>query len=579
MALLGRVRCGLPALTFAFMSLWSAAWGAPVEFESQISFTGEWSRDWTLEQGQAFELSVRIDHPSELPANARIEVRWDGPSLPDLRFDGDRGDPAVVATADWSKVLHVLDPDIYLVYRAPRSGRYTLRLSTITERPQPLGEIPHDTGLAPLATPLPARTPVVEDAGITVEMHSIGELAAGDMVLEAEPNNAPEQAVDLPFEATDEDQVLRVFGAADDIEYYNNTRSGETSDDWYRIEYKGSKSKFLSANLQLVEPVVSPRIRFYKEGHPSEEELSERKVPNSYDFSNFNPVPYVHPPATVIPGPVPVYTYEEGRDINERAHQQDRSFRTFVTRKVEPGQTYYLRVEANQPAYELEVRLFDPAPYDDPVRAVKQAIYYQLAGVDAWLIHRPRNIASHRRARDATALFGENCMSCHTQSGVWGVADAFRNGYRPEGTVQSFRRLVNTMYECLRLTNELKDGAVNTSVAPNDLGDGPAGTRVAGRNIVLYERAFEPKKLHRHWQQRTANYVLKTADPKGINAAGRGSNFGPNVVFKFAAEILERAWRDTGDPRYFFGLEDKAKKIVATGNLRNRYTKLVQVTL
>ena len=571
-ALLGRAWGALPALTFAFVSLWPAAWGAPVEFEEQVNFTGEWSRDWTLEQDQAFELSVRIDHPSKLPPNARIEVHWDGPSLPDLHFEGDRGDKAVAATADWSKVLHALDPDIYLVYRAPRSGTYTLRLNTITERRQPLGEIPHDTGMAPLATPLPARTPVVEDADITVEMHSIGELAAGDVVLEAEPNNAPEQAVELPFEATDEDQVLRIIGGADDIEYYNNTQSGETPDDWYRIEYKGSKSKFLSANLQLAEPVVSPRIRFYKKGHPSEEELSERKVPNSYDFSNFNPVPYVHPPATVIPGPVPVYTYEEGRDINERAHQQDRSFRTFVTRKVEPGQTYYLRVEANQPAYEMEVRLFDPAPYDDPVRAVKQAIYYQLAEIDAWLTHRPRNIASHRRARDATALFGENCMSCHTQSGVWGVADAFRNGYRPEGTVQNFRRLVNTMYECLRLTNELKDGAVNTSVAPNDLGDGPAGTRVAGRNIVLYERAFEPKKLHRHWQQLTANYVLKTADPKGINAAGRGSNFGPNVVFKFAAEILERAWLDTGDPRYFFGLEDKAKKIVATGNDKIKVT-------
>ena len=568
--LLGFLRAG--SLALALVSLGSPAWGGPVEFEKRLEFSGQWSREWTLQQGQAFELSVRIDHPSKLPPNARIEIRWAGPALPDLHFDGDRGDPAVAATADWRKVLHALDPDIFLVYRAPRSGTYTLRLNTVSESRQPLGEIPHDTGLAPLATPLPARTPAVNGLGITVEVHAIGELAAADIVLEAEPNNAPEQAIELPFQATDEDQVLRVFGGSDDIEYYNNTASGETPDDWYRIEYKGSKSKFLSANLQLVEPVVSPRIRFYKEGHPSEEELSERDVPNSRDFSNFNPIPYVHPPATVIPGPVPVYTYEEGRDINERAHQQDRAFRTFVTRELEPGETYYLRVEANQPAYEMEVRLFDPAPYEHPVKAVRQAVYYHTAEIDAWLIHRPRNIAPHRRARDATALFGENCMSCHTQSGVWGVADAFRNGYRPEGTVQNFRRLANTMYESLRLTNELKAAAVNTSVAPNDVGDGPAGTRVAGRNIVLHERTFKPKKLHRHWQRRTANYVLQTADPKGINAAGRGSNFGPNVVFKFAAEILERAWRDAGDPRYFFGLEEKAKKIVATGNDKIKVT-------
>ena len=60
--------------------------------------------------------------------------------------------------------------------------------------------------------------------------------------------------------------------------------------------------------------------------------------------------------------------------------------------------------------------------------------------------------------------------------------------------------------------------------------------------------------------------MLQTADPKGINAAGRGSNFGPNVVFKFAAEVLDRAWRDTGEPRYFFGIEEKGRKILATGD-------------
>ncbi len=529
--------------------------GDTPEWSRTLRFDGSFEREWTLEAGSAFELSIRIDEPSALPPNARIGVAWTGPAIARPDF------------ADWQKTLHALDPDVYLVYRAPLRGRYALRLETVVDRPQPLGEIPHDRGLAPLATPLPGRTPPVEDIALTVEMRPLERLSAGDTVIEAEPNNAPEQAVDLPFHTGDEDQIVYVSGGADEIEYYNNTSSGQTPDDWYRIAYKGSKPKFISANLQLVEPVVSARIRFYKQGRPSEEELRDRDVPNPYDFANRNPVPYVHPPAVVIDGPLPVYTYEEGRAINERAHQQDRSFRTFITRKALPGETYYLRVEANQPAYEMEVRLFDPAPYEDPAAAVRQAVRYHAAEIDAWLIHRPRNIALHRRVRDATALFGENCMSCHTQSGVWGLADALRNGYRPAaGVEQNFRRLVNTMYESLRSTNELEDAAVNTSVAPNDLGDGPAGTRVAGRNIVLHERGRGPKKLHRHWQQRTANYVLQTADPKGINAAGRGSNFGPNVVFKFGAEILERAWRDSGDPRYFFALEEKARKIVATGD-------------
>ena len=115
---------------------------------------------------------------------------------------------------------------------------------------------------------------------------------------------------------------------------------------------------------------------------PGPEDLEPREMRSGADAGN-NPIPYVHPPTEVIPGPIPVYSYYEGRGINERIHQQDTNFRSFVTRKVMPGGVYYLRVEANQPGYELEVRLVDPAPFDDPTRATQQAIYYHLAAVDA----------------------------------------------------------------------------------------------------------------------------------------------------------------------------------------------------
>ena len=539
---------------------------AAASLSETIDFAGSWGHSRELAEGEAVSVSVRIDDPEALPPNARIEVRWRGPALEDAPFDGERGDLHSTITADWSKTLHALDPDVYLIYRAPKTDTYRLEIETVRERPQPRPDIPRDTGLAPLATPLPQITPPIEQAAVTVELHPIEQLHEGDILLETEPNNTPEQAVDLPFDPGDEDQVLRIFGGADELEYFNNAQSSRSPDDWYRIEYRGTKPKIFTANLQMVEPIVSARIRVYRPGVPSPEELNPRELPDRRDFGNDNPIPYVHPPAEVIPGPTPVYTYYDGRDVNERIHQQDANFRSFATRNIVPGGVYYLRVEVNQPGYELEVRLIDPAPYDDPVRAVRESVYYHLAEVDAWLIHRPRNIALDRRVRDGTSLFGENCMSCHTQSGVWGVADAFRNGYRPRGTAQNHRRLINTMYESLRPSVKLTDAAVNTSLAPNDLGDAPAGSRVAGRNIVLHERTFRPKRLHSYQQRRTANYVLQTNDPTGINAAGKGSNFGPNVVFKFAAEILERAWQDTNDPRYFFGLEEKARKIVATGN-------------
>ena len=531
-----------------------------------ITFSGNWTQFQTLQAGETVEIQIGIDAPSALPPNARIEAHWDGPDLPELAYDGPRGDLKQSATADWSKTLHALDPDIYLLYKAPKTGQYTLTLETITDREPPAPEYQRDTGLAPRATALPTKTPAIDQAQISVQINPIKETQSGDIVLETEPNNTPEQSIQLPFASGNQDQTLRIIGGHDELEYFNNAQSGGGPDDWYRIDYQGDKVKLLTANLQMVEPVVSARIRVYKPGIPTPDELEPREPAMRSDFGNNNPVPYIHPNAEVIPGPQQIYTYYDGRDVNERIHQQDDNFRAFVTRRLQPGGSYYLRVEANQPGYELEVRFVDPAPFDTPQRALKQSLYYHVAEIDAWLIHRPRNIAVHRRVRDGSSLFGENCMSCHTQSGVWGVADAFRNGYRPDGTVQNQRRLINTMYESLRPTIKLVDAAVNTSLAPNDLGDAPAGSRVAGRNVVLHERTFQPKALHSYQQKRTANYVLQTADPGGINAAGKGSNFGPNVVFKFAAEILQRAWRDHGDQKYLDGLIEKSEKIVATGD-------------
>lgn len=540
--------------------------GTNAALAESVAFDGAWSKSWKFDRDQAVQIRVGLDEPSGLPENARIEVRWTGPPADEPGFDGDRADLVEGMENGWSKVLHALDPDVFLLYKAPRSGRYELHLETVEDREHLSTEYHRDTGLARLASIAPARTPAIPNAPISVSVETISAVQGADIVLETEPNNSPEQAVDLPFQSGTEDQVIRVVGGADELEYFDNAASGKSPDDWYRFVYRGDRMKLMTANLQIPEPVVSARIRVYKPGVPTAEELKPREAAKREDFGNNAIIPYIHPDTVAIPGPEPVYTYYDGRDLNERLHQQDDNFRSFVTRRVHPGETYFLRVETNQPGYELEVRLVEPAPFETPQQALRQSIYYHLAEIDAWLIHRPRNIAVHRRVRDGSSLFGENCMSCHTQSGVWGVADALRHGYRPDGTVQNHRRLVNTMYESLRPTNELVDAAVNTSLAPNDLGDAPAGSRVAGRNVVLHERTFKPKRLHSYQQRRTANYVLQTADPGGINAAGKGSNFGPNVVFKFAAEILERSWRDSREEKYLEGIVDKAEKIVATGD-------------
>ena len=126
--------------------------------------------------------------------------------------------------------------------------------------------------------------------------------------------------------------------------------------------------------------------------------------------------------------------------------------------------------------------------------------------------------------------------------------------------MQNFRHLINVMYESLRPTNFLKDAANNTSLAPYDLGDGPAGTRVAGHNVATLEQLMAPRKLQSKQQIRTANFVLQSSDPGGVNAAGPGSNVGQAVVYNYAGEILRVAWDKTHDAKYFEALEEKAER-------------------
>jgi hypothetical protein len=329
--------------------------------------------------------------------------------------------------------------------------------------------------------------------------------------------------------ATGVDETLHITGSADDIEYFDNGGIGSNGLDWFRIEFQGKEPRLFTANLTVPDPLVVAQVLFYT-GDGNE--------------------------------------YREGANANERVHQQTEGHRTEISRMLKPGGIYFLKVEANSPGYEVELRLRRPAPYTDPRQAVRTAMYDHLAQVDAWLLNRPRGASVDRRVRDTGSLLGTHCMSCHTQSGVWGPAGAMLNGYRAENAA-NFRHLINVMYESLRPTNQLQDAANNTSLAPLDLGDGPAGTRVAGYNVTTLEALLPARRLQSAQQIRTANFVLQSADPSGINAAGPGSNIGQALVYRFAGEILRRAWDQTRDEKYLAALEQKAERILT---VRPRYS-------
>jgi hypothetical protein len=517
-----------------------------------VQFSGPWEKRFELKQGETFELSVGLPRPSALPENARVGVRWmlieaeqqaaaPGPANSDARKPDAFG-IYTAPTAEWSKTLHALDPDLYLVYRAPVAGAYQLAIAPVTdEAPIFEGARWRDEGIAPRAVAFPRRTPWPAGKAVPLSialtpMNLAGGEQAG-MHVEQEPNDTPEMAQLITLPDGEGVQAVRISGGADDIEYFDNGKVGNSGDDWFQLVFNGKEPRLLTANLAIPDHTLAAQLRFY-----SSSATRDRNAPW---------------PRTLLP----LAEYNEGRNENERTHQQNETHRASIVRLLKPGQSYFLRAEANAPGYDLELRVLKPAPYDDPRMAVRQAMYDHLGQVDSWLTNRPRGASVERRIRDTGNLMGTHCMSCHTQSGVWGTAGPIENGYRPEN-IQNFRRLVNVMYESLRPTNYLKEAANNTSLAPLDIGDGPAGTRVAGHNVCTAERVVPARKLHSKQALRAANHTLQTADPSGINAAGPGSNVGQSIVYNYAGEILRTAWDRTKHPRYLAGVEEKAEKLL-----------------
>ena len=512
-----------------------------IDQTAQVGTSADANVSVELSAGDTVEISASVVQPSSLPPDGRVRVSWTLTGADDRKSeatsDADELKLYTSPTPNWTKLLHALDADVYVVYRAPENGVYSLTVAVEAEDVDLFdGKRWREKGVAPKSRRIPRAVAWAEgtrvDVATRVSKLDLSGSEESRFYVEVEPNDTPQQAqpISLPPVSDGQSQVeaLHVQGTADDIEYFDNGYVGRSGDDWFRLEFPGPEKRMLTVCLSIADQQVAAQIRCYRVD-PEKKQLVE---------------------------------YSDGKNLNEKAHQQTETHRTAINRWVEPGGVYFLRVEANAPGYELELRLVAPPPYDDPRAAIRHGLYDHIGQVDAWLTNRPRGASVERRIRDSGNLLGTNCMSCHTQSGVWGPAIPFALGYRPEN-VQLWRHLINTCYQSMRPTNELIDAANNTSLRPLDLGDGPAGTRVTGHAVVALERFSPPRKLQSKQAIRAANFVLQSGDPGGINAAGPGANVGQGVVFNYAGEIVFEAWKKTGEPRYFRALEDKARKILA----------------
>lgn len=484
-----------------------------------------------LKAGEAVEISARIRKPSSLPADARIRVRI-------LDSEGPEGEEVFV-----EKILHALDGDIYTPFRAPRDGRFAVIAEPAEDEITLFeGNRWREAGMVDEFLAAPRVVPWPENRSVDVELmlrrFELINSSAKHAFIECEPNDSPKYAQAIPLRKTNDrfidDYTLQVFGTHDEVEYFDNGQVGDgTHDDWLRLDFPGPDPRLLTACLTIPDQMVAARIRVYelKSGAPLEELDVSRE-------------------------------YEEGKNPNERVHQQSEQHRVAISRNLKPKHTYFLRIEANSPGYGLELRIVKPAPFSDPRRAVRHGLYDHIGQVNSWLNNRPRGASVERRIRDTGNLLGTQCMSCHTQSGVWGPAIPLAMGYQLQNA-HLFRNLTNICYQSMRPTNELVDAANNTSLAPLDIGDGPAGTRVAGHSVVSLERFLSPRRLQSKQHLRASNFILQTADPGGINAAGPGANVGRGVVYNYTGEVLFEAWKKYRNPQFFRALEDKARKTLS----------------
>jgi hypothetical protein len=138
-----------------------------------------------------------------------------------------------------------------------------------------------------------------------------------------------------------------------------------------------------------------------------------------------------------IPVDISVYTieqneakaYEKGVDPVSPPHEvQALAGNKFTTRVISKG-TYYVRVDANHPFYQLRSSVYDVPPYTDPRLAVRAGMDYLVSAGDSWHANTPRHGGIVTRVSSVHAET-TTCIACHaTHFTSRGELVAKQNGY------------------------------------------------------------------------------------------------------------------------------------------------------
>lgn len=315
-----------------------------------------------------YALTVSVRNPEQIQGNNSVRVSV--------------ADAAGTVAEKW---LHAADLDFYLTLRPRAAGPASVTLTA-----PPPTKIPEISVAFRRISMAPS--PVKAGAGAL-------RRSAEPAVIAALPNSTWQTAQTLEFGQT-------VFGSGDERPYapapvedaYAAMVKGFQ---WFRFTFHGSE----------------PRLAFFVL------DVTDRDVPLDVDIFQLGKDAAGHP--DVVP-------YTEGQFVYQiEATQNYPGLYKFRTRLVRPGATYYVRVAANHPAYQLRTFDYPIPPYRDPRLAVRTGMDFLVNMGDSWLSNTPRRgaIALRTSMPHSETHF---CIACHpAQFTTRGYLTAIANGYPP----------------------------------------------------------------------------------------------------------------------------------------------------
>jgi hypothetical protein len=280
-----------------------------------------------------------------------------------------------------SKWLHAADLDFYLTLRPRATGPVTATFSSSS----------------------PGHDPEISDSLRKILQVSAGPPDKSDAikrgVIAASPNGTWQTAQQFDLGQT-------IFGSDDERPY-----APSKSEDGYAAMLKGFQW------FRFTFREKEPRLVYFVLN------VTDRDVPLDVDIFQ------VGKDSSGQPDVVPFTTGEFVYQVE--ATQNYPGLYKFRTRILQPGQEYYVRVDANHPAYQLHTYQYPVPPYADPHLAVRAGMDFLVNMGDSWLSNTPRRGAVALRTvmqHSETQL----CIACHpAQFSTRGYLRAVQNGYAP----------------------------------------------------------------------------------------------------------------------------------------------------